>query len=358
MIPRIAKITVALSAFFIVAGISTYLTLTYFILNEDTVVVPDLVGKDVVSVLKILTDLGLNTKVKGSEYSAEIPVNHVISQDPKSGEEIKKDRDVRISISKGSRTVLSPNLNGLPASQARIILEENGLCAGELSVTYSNAVQKDGIISHTPPPGIMISRGTCVDLLVSNGVRPTAYEMPNLSGRPLAETILMLDTMNMRIGDIKSVFRQDKQGNTVFQQDPPSGHRVFEGFRVNLIVNRPPGKVDREILDDAAGVHLFRYRLDDGFLKRRIRIRLNSFGASIDLFNGFLRPGEEIWQFVPKNRQASLFLYEDGKLISSRLYDEWNSEIRTDYGPDISDFELWISDFGFVTNSEGIDPDY
>ena len=98
-------------------GISAYLTLTLIIKSEDTVVVPYLVGKDVVYVLELLTDLGLNTKVKGSEYSADVPKNNVIFQEPAPGAEIKKGRDVRIIISKGPKSILMPNIKGLSVQE-------------------------------------------------------------------------------------------------------------------------------------------------------------------------------------------------------------------------------------------------
>jgi len=66
MIVKILKIAALCTAFLLVAGASAYLTLTYIIKSEDTVIVPDLVGKDVVSALELLTDLQLNTKVSGS----------------------------------------------------------------------------------------------------------------------------------------------------------------------------------------------------------------------------------------------------------------------------------------------------
>ena len=59
------------------AGVSAYFTLTLIIKSEDTVIVPELIGKDVVYALEFLTDLELNTKVKGSEYSENIPKNNV-----------------------------------------------------------------------------------------------------------------------------------------------------------------------------------------------------------------------------------------------------------------------------------------
>jgi len=92
VISRIFKLSTLFFLFVLIVGASAYLTLALIIKSEDTVVVPDLSGKNVVYVLKLLTDLGLNTKVKGSEYSADIPENNVIFQEPEPGAEIKKGR--------------------------------------------------------------------------------------------------------------------------------------------------------------------------------------------------------------------------------------------------------------------------
>jgi len=70
-----------MSAFFVISGISTYYTVSYFIKNEKTIVVPDLIGEDIIYVLELLTNLGLNAKVKGSEYSPDFAKNNIIYQD-------------------------------------------------------------------------------------------------------------------------------------------------------------------------------------------------------------------------------------------------------------------------------------
>ena len=114
---RVFKIAVLFGAFLGVAGISGYLTLRFIIKSGDTVVVPQLVGKDVVYALDILTDLGLNIKVSGFEYSSELPKNHVAYQEPGPGSEVKKDRDVRVIVSKGPKTLLVPNLVGMDIRQ-------------------------------------------------------------------------------------------------------------------------------------------------------------------------------------------------------------------------------------------------
>ncbi len=320
---KILKTTALIGTFLLVVGISAYLTLTLIIKSEDTVVVPDLVGKNAVYALELLTGLGLNTKVKGFEYSADVPKNHVILQEPDPGTEIKRARDVRIVLSKGSKSILMPNLNGLSIQQARIVLEENGLCQGVISSTFSINIRKDNIMAQVPSAGSMITRDDCVNLLVSMGIRPQSYMMPNLIGLSLDDAIPLIESSNLILGEIKSFVREDKPLNIIVDQEPLFGHRVPESSMVSLVINRTPGRKDREFFDGLAGGGLFRYRLENGFLKKRIRVRLNSFGISIDLINELMQPGQEVWLLIPKAKNTTVFLYEDGELVKTQVFDAW-----------------------------------
>jgi len=323
VIARILKIAGLAAAFILAAGISAYLTLSLIIQSEDTVIVPDLSGKDVVYALEFLTDLELNTKVKGSEYSEDIPKNHVIFQDPSAGDEIKKGRDVRIIISKGPKRISMPNLIRLTVQQARLILEENGICPGELSQTYSESVEKDYIITQVPSPGSMITRGSCVDFLISQGGRPKAYKMPNLNGQTLNEAILSLEKAHLNIGEIKSSFDKSKLRDVILNQEPLPGYRVITGTTVNLVINRKSLKKGSSVLQAQKFGSLFRYRLQNGFLNRHIRVKLNSAGITTDLFDEFVKPGEEIWLLIPRDNDATVLLYEDDNLVKTETYDAW-----------------------------------
>ncbi|MDF1594255.1 MAG: PASTA domain-containing protein [Desulfobacterales bacterium] len=325
MIKRISKIGVLLIAFLMVAGGSAYLTVTLIIRSEDAVVVPDLNGKDVVYVLKILTDLGLNTKVKGSEYDDAVPMNHVIYQEPEPGSEIKRGRDIRIVISKGSFRVLTPNLVGLPLQQARIILDENGLSLGKASASYSDSVKKEEVMAQVPLPGAMIKRSTSVDLLTSMGVRPGAYKMPALTGRPLEEAILIIESSNLLLGNIKSVSMGSKPANAIVSQEPTAGERVFEGGSVNLEVNTRDDKMRGAVIEDAGGVRLYRYRQESGFIKERIGIKMEWFGFSTDLYDEFMGSGQEIWILIPKNQDVSVSLYKNGEFAEKQFFSAWQS---------------------------------
>ena len=321
MIAKIAKIAGLGLAFILLAGISAYLTLALIIKSEDTVIVPSLEGKDVVYALELLTELELNTKVKGSEYTADIPKNYVVFQEPQPGAEIKKGRDVKIILSKGPRTISMPNLLDLSLQQANIILEEHGICRRELSRTHHQKIENDHIIAQVPSPGTMISRGACVDLLISMGAQPKAFKMPELIGLTLEDALQSIEKVKLVIGEIKSSHYPNKPQNIIVKQTPTSGHRVIAASPVSLLINRDSRK---ERAGQPYGRHtasLFSYRLENGFLKRRIRISLNSAGFTNDLFDDYVKAGEEIWLLIPHDSEATLFLYENDKLIRTQTYD-------------------------------------
>ncbi|MEA3417534.1 MAG: PASTA domain-containing protein [Thermodesulfobacteriota bacterium] len=323
MITRIVKVSTFVIALILIIGVSAYFTLTLIIKSEDTVVVPDLVGKNVLYVLEILTDLKLNAKIKGSEYNSGIPADHVIFQEPEPGSEIKIGRDVRIIISKGPKTILMPNLQGLSVQQARIILEENGLRVGKLSTIYSKNIKKEEIIAQSAFSGSIITRGAYVNLLVSKGMRPKAYMMLDLKGFSLEDAIFLIEKNNLLLGEIKFCPYEDKPKNVIVSHEPLSGHRVVEGTFVNIIINRKHDQMGEQYLYAAKGASIFRYRLSDGFLKKHILVRLNSSGLSIDLFDNFAKPGEEILLIVPKNHDSTILLYENDKLIKTQIFNSW-----------------------------------
>jgi len=309
---RFFKVVVLFGVFLGVAGASGYFTLRFIIKSEDTVVVPELVGKDVVYALDILTDLGLNIKVSGFEYGSDVPKNHVAYQEPGPGSEVKKDRDVRIIVSKGPKTLVVPNLVGMDIRQAYIIMEENDLSRGVVSRTFSDRAGIDELISQVPPPGTVVTRGDSMDLLVSLGRRSVMYEMPYLHGLALEDAILILERVHLGLGQIRSVQRNELPMDVVVEQNPPSGYQVASGTLVNLTMNRTE---KGRVLDQGLG--LFHHRVPEGFLRKHVWIRINAFGMLYDLRDVFVRPGERIWFLAPQGPETTVLVYQDSELVLS-----------------------------------------
>ena len=322
-VTRLAKkalrILLLVALFMAMAGIGAYMALTLIIKGEDTVVVPELVGKDVLYGLEILSDLGLNTRVKGTAYHDQVPKNHVIDQDPDAGAAIKRGRDVKIRVSRGPETILMPNLAGLSLQQSRILLTENGLCQGVLSGMISPRFDAGQIMAQYPPAGGIVSRNTCADLLISRGPSSPAFSMVDLSGFTPESAIRRLERMQLTVGSIRIVRRIGAPWDTIVDQMPPAGHRVAPGNRVDLTVNRSHAGWNAGEIVNTDQVELFRFSLENGFLKKRVQVRMNQPQISLSLFDDFLAPGQEIWLLVPKSGNPTILVYVDGQLVETRI---------------------------------------
>ncbi len=294
------------------------MTVHLLIRGENKVVVPMLVGKQVVHALEILTDLGLNTKVKELRFDPSVPKNHIIAQLPDPGSEIKRGRDVRLVISRGARTVVYPNLTGIDLPQAQILLEQNGLRQGNVSHVYHPDRPKQSIITQYPPAGHRGFRGNTIDLLVSKGRAPMSIRMLDLKGLGLNQAIAAIERNRLILGNIATLSDPSVADDTVTSQVPPAGHRVDVGSMIDITISR---RVKQRTRFSSSRAQLFRYRVMQGFLRQHVRIRINRPGASFDLFNGFVRPDNEIWLLVPRDVSTTLFLYLDGVLAKTEHYD-------------------------------------
>jgi beta-lactam-binding protein with PASTA domain len=315
---RFVKIGLYISIFMLAAGLGTYFTVHLLIRSENSVIVPDLMGKEVVYALEVLTDLGLNTKVKGSQYSPTIAKNHIIDQVPDPGTEIKQGRDVRLIISKGPQAVVYPNLVGMDLPLAAIALEENDLRRGNVSYTYQRQRPKDEILAQFPQTGTTGLRESPVDLLVSAGPRPQWVRMIDLKGQGLESAIDTIEKYHLVVGNISQVDQPDIQDNLVLDHSPSKGYPVSTGSSIDLTINHRAQKSNATQRQEGT---LFRYRAPQGFLRQQARVRIIRPDGAFVIFNDFIEPGEEIWLLVLRDMPTALFLYLEGELSMTKNYD-------------------------------------
>ena len=321
MLTRALRIILLIAVFMAAAGIGTYMTIHLLIGGKNNVVVPDLEGKDIVYALEMLTDLDLDIKVPGSAFSATVPKNHVISQEPAPGSEIKPGRDVRLVISKGARAVIVPNLTGISVPQARILLDENGLAQQSLSYIHDSGFAQNDIISQYPLPGHQSFRGSPVELLVSAGPALKLAPMADLIGVELDQAMLALEQYHLTVAAIHYIDDEQLPDDTISDHKPQAGYPVNPIDGVELIVNR---KHRSPRLARKGGVDLFRYRVQPGFLRRSVKVLISHPASKVELFNAYVRPGEEIWLLIPFTSSSTLMLYTDDVLVETKHYD--NSE--------------------------------
>ncbi|MBW1710415.1 MAG: PASTA domain-containing protein [Deltaproteobacteria bacterium] len=294
--------------FLITLGVSAFLTTRFIVKSEPEVTVPDLTGHDTISALKVLSGLGLHLKVQGFNYSDKVPKDKIMDQDPKPGMRVKRDRDIRVIISKDSRLVKLPKLQGLSLDQARSILEQSELSVGLISYVYGSTPEEemDRILAQVPEAMTSVAREDKVDLLVSLGPRPVELIMPDLTAQNYSVALLTLERIGLKLGPLQHERRPNWPVGAILIQDPAPGSRVDQGAMITLTVNRggDGGVAEYKF-------HLLDYQIPHGFLRREIRFHVEVGDFQFDIHEDWHGPGEVVQTLalVPGTLEACV--YED-----------------------------------------------
>ncbi|MEJ2364702.1 MAG: PASTA domain-containing protein [Deltaproteobacteria bacterium] len=268
---------------------SLYFTSKWIVQSEEEVLVPNLVGHDTVYALDQLTSLGLNIKVGGFMWSESVPKNFIASQKPDSGTWLKKDRDVKVIISRGSKRVRVPKLVGTKLREAKLVLGQNGLQLGGICRVPDSQYPPGTIIAQRPEFLQEIERGQSVDFLISTGSKSIAVAMPELRQRSVGQALKMLEGLSLLPSEVKEIHRPDQPLNTVVDQRPLSGYRVDGDTSIVLTINRLPHPKGQ-----AAKLWWFTYHLAAGYFKKEITLSQHQDGEDIDLYRRIHRPGEQL----------------------------------------------------------------
>jgi serine/threonine-protein kinase len=308
---------------------SLYLSSKWIIQSEEEVLVPNLVGHDTVYALDLLTSLGLNIKVGGFMWSEDVPKNFVAFQEPASGIRLKRDRDVKVVISRGSRSVRVPRLMGIKQREAELILSQNGLHLGGICRIPSSQYQSGMIIAQRPAPLQELERGESVDFLISDGPRSIAVAMPELRQRSVGQALKTLDGLGLVSAKVKEVHQPGQAVNTIVGQRPLAGYRVDADSSIHLMVNRIPHPKGRQ-----AKLQWITYKVPAGYFKKEISLSLHQNGTVMFLYRKIHRPGDKLDWLVWVRSLDEVSVFVDGMphRRKSRGFD-WESLGRLSYLP-------------------------
>ena len=213
--------------------------------KEETVIVPEVKGKQLALARQILEDNKLRVNV-AETYDANVPAGQVVSQDPDVGKTVKSDRLVTIYVSKGGEAIDMPDLAGLAKSAALERLQKLGLNLG--SVYEKDSSSEPGtVLSHDPTAGTKITRGQTIDLIVSRGEPEKKVEeppatkkvtrVPNVENAGLSVAEDGIEGRGLHVGSISYQDSTQAEG-TVIAQYPSPDSEVELGSSVDLVIAR------------------------------------------------------------------------------------------------------------------------
>lgn len=285
-----------------------------FALSREGVVVPDLMGKDVVAALEMANKQGLSLKIVDRTFNTSAPTNQVISQEPRPGGWLKPESAIRVVVSKGAGEVGVPTVRGLPWREAKATIERYGLRLGEGTRVHTERLARDTVIAQSPPGEARIIKGGTVSLLVSDGAWPVDYVMPDLRSHPQYLANEILAGMGLRVEKVLYEDRPDTRAATVLEHRPAPGHRVATGQGVELVL----AKRETTPTSKVGTFTLFQHRIPDGSGPRRIQIVIANEEESRQVFDQVREPGSEVRLLVKVKGETTAKVYHDGVLVEEK----------------------------------------
>ena len=129
-----------------------------------------------------------------------------------------------------------PAVISLSESAATDRLEAAGLGVESGDPAYSETVPKGEVISTDPGAGERIPDGNSVTLTVSLG--PERYELPRLSGKPLAQAEKALEEVKASVGRTTERWSEKIAAGSVIRTVPAAGKVVAPGANVEIVVSK------------------------------------------------------------------------------------------------------------------------
>jgi serine/threonine-protein kinase len=219
-------------------GIVSAFAVVALLLRQEEVRVPDLIGQDIVAVIEIVGQQGLQLKVERRDPSPTLPRDAVISQSPAPGSGIKKGRQIQVVLSQGPSELLTPKLTGHPYRKAEIMIRQAGFLPALISRTSSDKVDRDMVIAQAPVPDTPLEKGGRISLLVSAGRKSTVMVMPDLIGKNPEEAVRILDRMGLHHRLAYGAANKPVKERSVLNQKPLTGSPVAADSSVEIVVSR------------------------------------------------------------------------------------------------------------------------
>lgn len=210
--------------------------------HNRTVTVPDMAGMTLAQADSAAHANGVEFEVHDSVYIYGMTPGVVLSQLPKAGSEVKKGRNIAVTINSiVAKKVRMPNLVGSSVRQANVELRSLGLRVGNLRYRpdiATNMVLEQRYKGKKIKAGKKIVAGSKVDLVIGLNDEDGDTYLPDITGKTYQQAVVLLNDNYLNIGETRfprsTKTYSDSVSAVVVSQFPPAGNNVRMGTPVNL----------------------------------------------------------------------------------------------------------------------------
>ncbi len=205
--------------------------------KEGEYTVPNLINYSLDQVKNELEDSEFSYSIAVQEFNADVPKDHVISQDPLPQEVLDKPCEIKLTVSMGAATFRLSDYTGEDGEEVQKLLEGADYA---LSVSIiqedSEEIPEGIIIRHLPSAGAEMKSGDKIKLYVSKGADEDLAEVPPLLGLDENTAKLNIERSGFKVGEVISVQSESKKG-LVVDQSIVSGTMEKRGTEIDIYVS-------------------------------------------------------------------------------------------------------------------------
>ena len=226
-----------------------YAYLPHITNHGESITVPSVEGLPITKVEDFLADHDLRYEVNDSSYSAEYPPLTVLKQYPAAGAKVKENRKIFVSVNrKNPPTVKMPDLIDGSLTNAEAVLRGSELKRGKIRLVsgpFLNVVKEMQIDGNKVVPGVLVPKGTMVNLVVMDG-GSNKLPTPNVLGFNYEDAKVNILGSNLNIGDVTLVGDTTDLRPVILKQKPTPGEIIMVGDVVDVWIGEEGTEVPEE----------------------------------------------------------------------------------------------------------------
>ena len=192
--------------------------------------VPDITGESVGSARAALTRVKLVVGTTSYAYSDSVSRGRIMSSNPAAGRVARPGDKVDVVVSKGPAPIAVPSVAGRSASSAQSTLQSAGFSTSTSSI-YDDRVPAGTVIRSQPRAGVLLQRGSSVQLIVSKG--PAPVKVPDVFRLSESKAVSLLKAAGLKVRVTKA---SGRLLNLVKSQSPSAGTVVPHGSTVTITI--------------------------------------------------------------------------------------------------------------------------
>lgn len=241
------SILVACGTLMLIMILYFYVYLPQVTNHDETITVPNAVGKSFHELEDFLGKRDLRYEVSDSTYSGNYPPLTVLKQYPAAGAKVKENRVIYVSLNRVTPpTVGMPDLKDISLINADAILKSNELKRGRIELVRGPFQIVTGMKykGHPIEKGDRVPKGSVIDLVVMDGGN-RSFETPDLIGKEWDDAKAIVIGSNLNI-EIEVLTDTTGRVAVVLKQKPEPPQNILVGDIVKIWI----GPAGTEIPDE------------------------------------------------------------------------------------------------------------